>query len=120
MYATVCSIELNVDGFTDSTNSKDHQIIDINRHISTELELWSKFLRLLHSPSLVAIGLSVGVWDMVSNWMTPPFVIVWSQYKLDLPGVAWMVGSREDFEFRFSDTTGSPLAQPLHRVYKFP
>ena len=54
--------------------------------------------RLLHSPSLVAIGLSVGyeTWPLIGRHH--PFVIGWSKDKLGLPsaplhyGLTWPVG----------------------------
>ena len=68
--------------------------------------------RLLHSPSLVAIGLSV------RNETWPPivwhhlFVIGWSKYRLGLPsaplryGLMWPVGISTIFQ--------TPLTVPLH------
>ena len=54
--------------------------------------------RLLNNPSMMAVGLSVGVWDMTSNWHHL-FMIGWSKYKLVLPQLQWYVGSHDWWEF---------------------
>ena len=69
-------------------------------------------LRLLHSPNLVAIGLSVGyeTWPPI-GWHHP-FVIGWSKYSLGLPnaplhyGLSWPVGILTVFQ--------TPVTVPLH------
>ena len=65
--------------------------------------------RLLHSPSLVAVRLSVG--DMASNWVALPFCD-WSEDRLGLPsaplhyGLTWPVGIPTVFQ--------TPVTVPLH------
>ena len=68
--------------------------------------------RLLHSPSLVAIGLSVGyeTWPPI-GWHHA-FVIGWSKYRLGLPsapfhyGLTWPMGISTVFQ--------TPVTVPLH------
>ena len=68
--------------------------------------------RLLHSPSLVAIGLSVEkeTWPPI-GWHHPS-VIGWSKYRLGLPcaplhyGLTWPVGIPSVFQ--------TPVTVPLH------
>ena len=68
--------------------------------------------RLLHSPSLVAIGLSVGyeTWPPI-GWHRA-FVIAWSKYRLELPsgplnfGLRWPVGIPTVFQ--------TPVTVPFH------
>ena len=68
--------------------------------------------RLLHSPSLVSIGLSVGyeTWPAI-GWYHA-FVIGWSKYRLGLPsvplyyGLTWPVGIPTIFQ--------TPVTVPLH------
>ena len=69
--------------------------------------------RLLHSPSLVAIGLSVGydeTWPPI-GWNLP-FVIGWSKERFGLPsaplhyGLTWPVGIPTVFQ--------TPVTVPLH------
>ena len=69
-------------------------------------------VRLLHSPSLVAIGLSVRyeTWPLTGWYHT--FVIGWSKYRLGLPsaplnyGLMWPVGTPTVFQ--------TPVTVPLH------
>ena len=70
--------------------------------------------RLLHSLSLVALGLLVGYETWSPIGCHHPFVINWSKYRLGLPRSQWNMGSRETGgHFNFSEATDSPLAQPL-------
>ena len=83
-------------------------------HHSDCVMLWQRIhisVILLHSPSLVAIGLSVGyeTWPPI-GWHHP-FVIGWSKYRLGLPsaplhyGLMWPVGIPT-----VSDHSDSPFA----------
>ena len=57
---------------------------------------WLRWLaRLLHSPSLVALGLAVGY----ETWLQIAVVIGWSKYRLGLPQWQWIVGWRDWWEF---------------------
>ena len=68
--------------------------------------------KLLHSPRLVAIGLSEGyeTWPPIGRHHA--FVIVWSKYRLGLPsaplhyGLTWSVGIPTVFQ--------TPVTVPLH------
>ena len=78
---------------------------------ATWLQVWS-WSRLIHSPNLVAIGLSVGydTWDPI-GWYHA-FMIDWSKYRLGLPsaplhyGLMWLVGIPTVFH--------TPVTVPFH------
>ena len=55
--------------------------------------------RLLHSPSLVALGLSVGYETWLPIGWHHTFVINWSKYRFRLPQMQWIVGSNDWLEF---------------------
>ena len=71
-------------------------------------------VRLLHSLSLVAVGLSVGYETWLLICWQHPFVMDWSKYQLGLPQSAmehrllWLLRISTIFE-----ATDSPIAQPL-------
>ena len=66
--------------------------------------------RLLHSPSLVAIGLSAWYETQPPIGWHHPFVVGWSWYTLGLPQLQWIVGSSDWWEFPpfFRDHWQSP------------
>ena len=70
--------------------------------------------RLLHSLSLVALGLLVGYETWSPIGCHHPFVINWSKYRLGLPRSQWNMSSRETGgHLNFSEAIDNPLAQPL-------
>ena len=70
------------------------------------------FLRLLKSPNLVVIGLSVGYETWPSNGWHHPFLTSWYQYRLELPsaqmyyGHTWLLG--------ISTVSQTPVIVPFH------
>ena len=81
-----------------------------------------RHLRLLHSPSLVAIGLSVGyeTWPPI-GWHLP-FVIGWSEDRLGLPsaplhyGLKWPVGIPTAFQTSVTVLLHCPNGRQLPTV----
>ena len=59
--------------------------------------LWSVLwaARLLNSPRLVVLGLSMGYETWPPMHWHRPFVIGWSKYRLGLPQSQWIVGLRD-------------------------
>ena len=81
----------------------------MGRHICRNVP---RLTRLLHSLSLVAVGLSV-VWDVVFNWLASPFCdwLVWiyvgiASAVMDC-GLKWLVEIGRNFHC-FSETTDQP------------
>ena len=70
--------------------------------------------KLLHSSTLVVVGLSVGyeTWPPI-GWHHP-LVIGWSKYRLWLPQLQWVVGSHDQWFYTFFQR---PLTIPLHSPY---
>ena len=80
-------------------------------------DFWLHFIcspRLLHSPSLVVIGL-VGyeTWPPI-DWH-PPIVISWFKYRLGLFSVVLCAHGTSGSYHRFSDSSDSPLHRPNGR-----
>ena len=73
------------------------------------------FLRLLDSPSLVAIALSAGneTWPPV-GWHDP-FVIGWSKYGLGMPQLQCIMSSPVGFKTIFQRSLTVPLHSPNGR-----
>ena len=70
--------------------------------------------RLLHSPSLVALGLSVGYETWPPTGWHHALVIGWSKYRLELPQPKWILGSHNWWEF--PPFLQRPLTVPLHSL----
>ena len=66
---------------------------------------WAAATRLLHSPNLVVIGLSVGLGIWLTIGCHRPFCDGWSKYRLVLPlNIDWdcIMGSRGQWDFPLS------------------
>ena len=70
--------------------------------------------RLLHSPSLRAVGLVIEIWNMVSNWLVSFVVTGWFKYRFKKASAVKYMWAHVICEncHCFSKVTDSPLAQP--------
>ena len=76
--------------------------------------------RLLHSPSLVASGLSVGYATWTPTGWHHPLVTVWSKYGLGLPQSQWIVGSCDRWEFPIFGHWQSPWTALIYNGRQMP
>ena len=73
----------------------------------------ARYPRRVNSPSLVALGLSVGYETCLATGWHHPYVIRWCENSLDDPSVATHSGSYDRWKFRpYLKATDNPVAQP--------